>query len=202
MAYSIDGPTKTISLTSGTTTVSVRDLWSRWVDWFLYEDNSKYDIAFTQVGGNEIDLTAGTFIPIYLFLQNDWKIRPQEADHTLNIGDGILVVEGGGDPFVNTLGSYVVRINYSQPVQAITVSTGGSGGSGATPAQIWSYGSRTLTSSPMSSLQVEQLKRIYQALMLDPANPVLTTPSQITFDDVIIDLTGNPETSITGTRQP
>lgn len=134
MGYSIDGANKIISLTAGTTEVSIRDLWSRWVDWLLTSDNSKYLIALEQVGGNNIDVSAGTYIPIYVFLKNGWKIRPQEASHTLVINDGIIIVDGGGDPFVNTLGTYSIRINYSQPVQAITVSTGG--GSGLTLGQI------------------------------------------------------------------
>jgi hypothetical protein len=96
-----------------------------------------------QVGGDDIDVGAGTKIPIYVFLLNGWKLRPQEANHTLSVTDGIILVDGGGDPFVNTLGSYVVRINYQQPVQAISFATGG--GSGATPQQIWEYASRSLT---------------------------------------------------------
>jgi len=125
MAYSIDGLTKTISLTSGTITVSVRDLWSRWVDWLLTSDNSKYALAMRNTGGDIIDVGAGTSIPIYVFLINGWRIKPQEANHTLNINDGILVVDGGGDPFVNTTGAFIVRINYSQPVQAISFDAGG-----------------------------------------------------------------------------
>lgn len=129
MALSFNGNTKVISLSSGTTILSIRDLWSRWVDWFLQSDNSKYPMAFEQVGGNTIDVSNNTYIPIYIFVKNGWKIKPQEANHTLTVNDGILVVDGGGDPFTNTTGIYNVRINYSQPVQAITVST--SGGSGA-----------------------------------------------------------------------
>jgi hypothetical protein len=125
MGYSINGSTKVITLTNGTTSVSVRDLWSRWVDWFLTEDNSKYLPAFTNVGGDDIDQNTGTKIPIYTFMMNGWKIKPQEANHTLTISDGILLVNGGGDPFNNTTGTYTVRINYQQPVQAIMVSTGG-----------------------------------------------------------------------------
>ena len=120
MGYSIDGPSKVITLTAGTTSVGVRDLWSRWVDWFLTGDNSKYLPAFTYVGANDIDISQGTFIPVYAFLMNGWKIKPQESSHTLTIRDGILLVNGGGDPFNNTTGSYVVRINYQQPVQAIS----------------------------------------------------------------------------------
>jgi hypothetical protein len=127
MGYSIDGSTKVITLTSGTTSVSVRDLWSRWVDWFLTGDNSKYLPAFVNVGGDDIDESAGTKIPIYAFLMNGWKIKPQEANHTLTISDGILLVNGGGDPFNNTMGAYTVRINYQQPVQAISFSAEGGG---------------------------------------------------------------------------
>lgn len=132
MALTFNGVTKVITLSSGTTQLSVRDLWSRWVDWFLTSDNSKYLPAFEQVGGNDIDPTSGTSIPIYAFLVNGWRIKPQEANHTLSVNDGILLVNGGGDPFNNTSGAYTVRINYQQPVQAITVSTGGGAGGGLT----------------------------------------------------------------------
>ena len=125
MGYTFDGPNKLIILTSGTTTLNVLDLWSRWVDWFVISDNSKYLPAFVQVGGNDIDVVEGTSIPIYAFLSNGWRVRPQEANHMLKVTNGIILVAEGGDPFVNTTGSYVVRINYQQPVQAITVSTGG-----------------------------------------------------------------------------
>jgi hypothetical protein len=134
MAYSFDGTNKVITLTAGTTSVSVRDLWSRWVDWFLTGDNSKYLPAFVNVGGDDIDEVEGTKIPIYAFLMNGWRIKPQESNHTLTISDGILLVNGGGDPFNNTTGAYTVRIRYSQPVQAISFSTGG--GSGATAEEI------------------------------------------------------------------
>ncbi len=136
MGYVFDGTTKRIILTSGTTSLDVRDLWSRWVDWFQTSDNSKWPLAMQQIGGNDIDLAAGTKIPIYLYLQNGWRVRPQEADHTLEISGGILLVDGGGRPTVSTLGSYTVNIIEKQPVQAITVNTGGGGGGGYTPEQI------------------------------------------------------------------
>jgi hypothetical protein len=80
------------------------------------------------LGGDDIDPTAGTKVPVFVFLSNSWRIKPQEASHTLVVTDGILLVGGGGDPFVDTNGSYVVRINYQQPVQAIAFDSGGSGG--------------------------------------------------------------------------
>jgi len=125
MAIYFDGVNKIAVLSTGTTLLSVLDIWSRWADWLVLSDNSKYLPMFTTIGGDTIDQSSGTSIPIYAFLLNGWRIRPQENNHTLSVVSGVLLVNGGGDPFINTLGSFNIRINYSQPVQAITVSTGG-----------------------------------------------------------------------------
>ena len=134
MAITFDGPGKLAILSSGTTALDVVDLYSRWKDWARTGDNSKYLPAFAPVGGDTIDAGAGTSVPLYAFLSNGWRIRPQEASHTLNVTGGVLLVEGGGDPFVPTLGAFNVRVNFSQPVQAITVATGG--GSGGTDPEV------------------------------------------------------------------
>lgn len=134
--FSFDGVTKIISLSAGTTNVSVVELWSRYLDWLATGDNSKYLIAMTSLGGDSIDSSSGTAVPAYIFLQNDWKIRPDNSDHTLKVSNGILLVQGGGDPFTNPLDNHVVRINYQQPVQAITVSTGGGSGGGASSGEL------------------------------------------------------------------
>jgi hypothetical protein len=134
VAIQFDGPNKVIILTSGTVALSVRDLWSRWVDWLLTSDNSKFLPAMSLLGGDDIDPIAGTKVPVYVSLLNGWRVRPQSADHVLSVTAGILLVSGGGNPFTSPLGSFVVTIVLSQPVQAIGFSTGGGGG--ATPEQI------------------------------------------------------------------
>jgi hypothetical protein len=116
---------KRIIVDAGNTSISVPAVYTEWVDWAMTSNNLQYYHAFENQGGAEIDPGAGTMIPYYCYLVNSWQVRPQEANHTLNVEDGILLVSGGGDPFVNTLAAYTVRINYQQPVQAITVSTGG-----------------------------------------------------------------------------
>jgi hypothetical protein len=121
MAIIFDGTTKIITLSTGTIVLSITDLYSRWKDWILLSDNSKYSPAFSVVGGDIIDNTVGTAIPLYAFLLNGWRIKPQEANHTLSVTNGVILVEGGGDPFINTDGSFVIRINYQQPVQAINI---------------------------------------------------------------------------------
>jgi hypothetical protein len=157
-----DGENKLVTLSSSL--LGVRDLWSRWQDWWLTDDNSKYLRALDTVGGNSIDPGAGTSIPIYAFLTNGWRIRPQESSHTLNVGDGVLLVEGGGDPFVNTAGSYVVRVNYQQPVQAITVATGGSSGASAA-----SVAEAVWAKAIEGAYTAEQLLRMLVALGVSPA---------------------------------
>ena len=132
-----DGPNKLVILSS--TTLDLIALWSNWKDWLL-AGNAGYALAFDTVGGEPIDPVAGTLVPLTLFQKNNWSIRPMESDHTLDVTNGTLVREGGGDPFVSTLGDFTVRIRYQQPVQAIGYSTaGGSGPSAADiAAAVWS----------------------------------------------------------------
>ena len=123
-----DGPNKLVILS--TTALDLQVLWSDWKDWLL-AGNAGYARAFDTVGGEPIDQAAGTMVPLYLFVLNGWKIRPMESDHTLYVTNGTLVVSGGGDPFVSTLGDYTVRVVYRQPVQAIGYSTSGTSGPSA-----------------------------------------------------------------------
>jgi hypothetical protein len=84
-----------------------------------------------QVGGD--DLGGGLSIPPYLFLLNNWRVRPMESSHNLTI-TGNLFVDGGGTPVVPTLGTYQVNVAYTVPVQAQGISTSGS--TGPTPSDI------------------------------------------------------------------
>lgn len=82
----------------------------------------------SQVGGNDIDAIDGTFIPVYIYLENGWKVRPKEANHTLRVTNGILLTSDSSTPYIPTVGNYNVVIRDQQPVQAITVATGGGAG--------------------------------------------------------------------------
>lgn len=118
-----DGVNKLIILSTASLDLAV--LWSSWKDWLL-AGNTGFALALDTVGGEPIDPSSGTLVPLFLFIKNGWKIRPMESDHSLTVTGGSLVVDGGGDPFVSTLGGYTVRIRYQQPVQAIGYSTTGS----------------------------------------------------------------------------
>lgn len=129
MAITFDGPNKRIILDSAS--VSAATIWSRWVDWAA--SNPQWLPAFRQNGGDVVDPSLGIYSPTYFFLQNGWRVRPMEANQTLVI-TGNLVVEGGGVPVVATLGAFNVSAQYTVPVQAQAIATGGS--SGPTAAEI------------------------------------------------------------------
>jgi hypothetical protein len=133
MGYTFDGVDKIISLTLGTTTLDIRDMYSTWKEWMQVE-GSGFMQALSVVGGEPVDAGAGIYVTSYFFLENGWKIKPQEASHKLKVMNGILVTSDGTDPFIPTTGTFNVMIQYSQPVKSETVST--SGGGGATPEQI------------------------------------------------------------------
>lgn len=124
MGYIFNGTEKIITLTSGTTLLDVRDMYSRWKEWFLLQ-GSNYLQTFQVIGGEPIDETNGIYITSYFFLGNGWKVRPQEANHKLVVTNGILLTIEGTDPFLQTIGAYNVMVQYSQPIKSETVSTGG-----------------------------------------------------------------------------
>ena len=121
MAIVFNPSVKRIILDS--TAITAVELYSRSCDWLSLSDNAKYGAIFRQVGGD--DLGSGLYIPPYLFLQNGWRIRPMETNHTLVI-TGNVFVEEGGIPVVSTLGAHQVNVNYTVPVQAQSFATGGS----------------------------------------------------------------------------
>ncbi len=134
MAYTFNGSTKRITLSSGTVSLDLVDLYSRFKDW-LRAGNAECLLAFATVGG-EI-----TEIPLYLFMLNGWLIVPQSADHVLTVINGVLVGQGSADPFTDPAGGYKIRINRQTPGIAIGYSTSGTTGPTAADiaAAVWAY---------------------------------------------------------------
>ena len=123
MAIVFDATNKRIVLDSAL--VRTIDIYSRWKDWVQTGGNAKWPQAFSTVGGDP--LGGGIYVASYFFLMNGWRIRPMEANHTL-ILEGNIGVYGGGVPVVQTLGNYNVSTQYTVPVQAQAIETGGGGG--------------------------------------------------------------------------
>lgn len=147
MPTTIDPANKRIIL--DVAAVTAKDIFRAWADWVVLSDNLKYPPAFSATGGD--DLGSGLSIPPYYFLENGWRVRPMESNHNLTI-TGNLFVTGGGVPVVNTLGTFQVNVNYTVPVQAQGIST--AGGGGATAADVWAYGARTLTQAVPTASEI------------------------------------------------
>lgn len=127
-----DGPNKLIIVDNGVTELDATvDLYSDWKEWMLTSgsDNAKYLPAFRTTGGDE--LPGGQFISGYFFLTNGWRIRPYEGDHGLTIV-GNLFVDGGGNPFVPTLGDYTVMVNVQTSSNSLTSVVSSGSGAGLT----------------------------------------------------------------------
>ena len=118
-----DGINKIITVNSGITSINVQiDLYSDWKEWVFTSDNSKYEPAFRSVGGDE--LQTDYFLAPTFFLLNGWRIRPDEANHTLLV-IGNLYVDGSSDsPFISTIGNYRVMVNSTTSNIVNTIATG------------------------------------------------------------------------------
>jgi len=178
-AVTFDGATKRIVCDSGTTAITSVGVYSEWVDWTMLSSNLRHYPAFETVGGN--DLGGGVSITPYYFLLNSWRVRPQEANHTLTIA-GNLTVSGGGDPIVPTLGSYRVLTRIDFALKSETVATSGSS---LTAADVWTYGTRTLTGGGSGDWTTTELAQIRYRLGVDGTTDVpVATPNLALSADV------------------
>lgn len=184
MAITFDAANKRIVLDS--TAVSAYEIFSRWEDWLLLSDNAKYLPAFRHLGGDA--LGGGLYAPNYVFLLNGWRVRPMESNHKVVIS-GNLFVDGGGDPVVNTLGSYNVSVQYTVPERAQGIETSGGGGSGGLTVE-----------------QAQMLLELWQKEGFDALNKATFTKTAITIGDPLapvttIAISGNGKTLTTLERQ-
>lgn len=119
MAFTFNGAAKTITHSGGT--LSVAEMWSRYVDWLAVADNSKWGDLLTTVGRDEND------IPLYVFLEPGVTIVITDNSIPSPVVDGVLKTRSGGDPF----GGAVVNARLREPGIAIGYSTGGGSGPSA-----------------------------------------------------------------------
>lgn len=130
MAITIDPIAKRIILDSTSTTTT--EIYSRVVDWLAQADNIKYGMII-RVSGMD-PLPGSRFSPANFFLQGDWRVRPMEANHTLDIEGNLYVEDGVSDPVVPTIGNFNVLVRYTVPVQSQGIAI--SGGTGPTASEI------------------------------------------------------------------
>lgn len=111
------GDNKLIIINSGITYIDVKkNIYSDWKEWLSNtgdfsgntSDNTRYEQALSSVGGDPISETIS--LGATYFLENGWKIRPYEGNHTLIIA-GNIYSRDGSVVVIPTLGSYNVVVN-------------------------------------------------------------------------------------------
>jgi len=124
--FIVDGPNLLLIAKPGVTEVDVKvDLYSDAKENWIATGDAKFNFPFRTVGGDPIG--GGRFAGDLYFLTNGWKIRPQEADHTLTF-DGNLYLDDGeaGDLVVPTLGGFTVTVVVERSADVRGISTSGS----------------------------------------------------------------------------
>jgi hypothetical protein len=117
VAITFDGSLRLIYL-DGAPSVSIREIYSRWVDWVAQGDNLKWLPAFSTVADPPI-------IPLYATLLHGWCISPLAGTYTLRLTDGFIYDADGGEPVCEAHGvGQEPRVRYEQPVIAVGYATG------------------------------------------------------------------------------
>lgn len=107
--FTVDTDNRIFVLNSGVTGINVVvDIYSDGKEAWLSDSLlNKFKFPLLAVGGQPIG--GGQVISPYIVLRYGWKIRPQEADHTLTV-TGNLITDDESFPFANVLGDYQVVI--------------------------------------------------------------------------------------------
>jgi hypothetical protein len=108
-------------------------------DWLAGGAVMGFDFPIRVIGGDPVG--GGVFAGDLYFLRDGWKLRPDEADHTLTITGNLFLDEGeAGQLVVPTLGDFTVLVMGVRSNLVLGITT-----TGTAPADIWTYSSRALT---------------------------------------------------------
>jgi hypothetical protein len=122
MAVLFDGPNRLIIVASGTLSINMNDVYSRWKDWVMQSDNAKYLKAFSVVGGEPT--VQGQTITPYFFLENQWRIdacsQAVNEYHPLDV-TGIVLSSTGGSPWYNDPSWPLTVVRNIVPIKTETV---------------------------------------------------------------------------------
>jgi hypothetical protein len=99
-----------------------------------------------------------------------------ESDHDLDFS-GNLFVDGGGNPFVRTLGAFQVNVRSTVPVQAQGISTSG------VPAPTASENAAAVWSKVLEGLSAEEMLKIVTAALVGTTTGIGTTTEQYMGQD-------------------
>lgn len=138
---SFNGDEKSIYVHPDVVDFDIRvDLWSAWVRWRA-AGNDVYELAMRRTGFDL--LPGGDRTGDIYFLINGWKLYLELEQVKVT---GVLFSDDFDTAYYDeSTRNAVYPVKVSALVNTVS---GGAGGGGATPAEIWSYGTRTLTAAP------------------------------------------------------
>lgn len=96
-------------------------------EWKTNSELNRYKFPFRVIGGDET--VPPEVAPLYLYLCYGWRLRPDEASHTLKLVNGTLLVDEDPaiDPVVSTEGDYNVMVRDVVPIRATQIQVEGDG---------------------------------------------------------------------------
>jgi hypothetical protein len=107
-----DGPNRLILVNAGETSIDFReDVYSAWKEWLRdpnHKENGGYSPAISVTGGDP--LPGSRQLGTTYFLENDWRMRTWEGDHSLTV-TGNIFTRSGIPVFVPTLLPWTITIN-------------------------------------------------------------------------------------------
>jgi hypothetical protein len=116
-----DGPNKLIIVNQDITELDFRiDVYSAWKEWVIdpNQTNSKYVSAVTAIGGD--DLPGSRVLGTTYFLENGWRMRTWEGDHSLTVTGNVFTRQG--EPiFVPTINPWTITINLNTSTLVETI---------------------------------------------------------------------------------
>jgi hypothetical protein len=149
-----DGLNKIIYVNPDVTELSIReDVYSNWKEWVQVRDNSKFTPAIRTTGGDPVG--SGQYTGDVYFLVNGWKLY---IDITKVNVTGVLYSDDYNTAYYSLDGAPQFPIKVSSVVNAITTA-GGSSGDSISAADVWSYGSRTITQTIPTAPTVVQIRQ-------------------------------------------
>lgn len=129
--FTVDTTNKLFIAKTGVTSFDAQiDLYSDGKEHWLVDDTAnKFDFPIRTVAGDPIG--GSQSISAFFFLRDGWKIRPDEADHTLTVDGNLFIDEGeSGGLFVPTVGNFTVLITTVVSSKALTTA-------GSSAADVW-----------------------------------------------------------------
>ena len=109
--WDLDTTLRLFIMKAGVTAIDVQiDLYSDWKELMLSSDALRaFPPALRTVGGDTIDVTRD--LGDTYFLINDYKLRPDEADHTLTVTGNLFADPAANGKVVPTLGGFTVLVD-------------------------------------------------------------------------------------------